>query len=64
MEQTRSNLLKTTDASSSSNSYKNKYENTTNEEFKNHALIDKDKTRFELVYFILNTLYHIVNSGY
>ena len=33
MEQTRSDLLKTTDVSSSSNSYKNKYENITNEEF-------------------------------
>ena len=64
MEQTRSDLLKTTDASSSSISYKNKYENITDEKFKNHLLVGKDKTRFELVYFILNTLHHVVNSGY
>ena len=43
---------------------KNKYENITDEEFKNHLLVVKDKTRFELVYFILNTLHDIVNSGY
>ena len=64
MEQTRSNLLKATDVFSSFNSYKNKYENITDEEFKNHLLVGKNKTRFELVYFILNTLHHIVNSGY
>ena len=64
MEQTRSDLLKTTDASSSSNSYKSKYENITDKKFKNHLLIGKDKTRSELVYFILNTSHHIANSGY
>ena len=62
MDQTRSNLLKTTDSSSSSP--RNKYENITDEEFKNHPLVGKDKSRFELVYFILNTLHHIFDSGY
>ena len=65
MEQTRSDLLKTSNASSSSasNSYKNKYDNITNEEFKNRLLIGKNKTRFELVYSILNTLHYILDSG-
>ena len=34
------------------------------EECKNNLLVGKDKTHFELVYFIVNTLHHIVNSGY
>ena len=62
MGQTRSNLLKTTDASSSSP--RNRYGNVTDKEFKNHLLIGKDKSRLELVYFILNTLHHIFDSGY
>ena len=64
MERTRSDLLKTTDAFSSSSSYKNKYENITDEEFKNHLLIGKNKNHFKLVYFILNTLHHVLDSGY
>ena len=63
MDQTRSNVVKNTDASFSSSS-RNKYENITDEEFKNHLLVGKDKTRFELVYLILNTLHHICDSGY
>ena len=42
--------LKTTDASSSSNSYKNKYEDITNEEFKNHLLLGR--TKLPLNWFI------------
>ena len=58
MDQTRSNVVKNTNASSSS-SHRNKYENITDEEFKKSLLVDKNKTRFQLVYFILNTLHHI-----
>ena len=61
MDHTRSNV-KSTDASSSS-SPRNIYENITDEEFKKHPLVGKDKTHFELVYFILNTLNHICDSG-
>ena len=62
MDKARSSPLKIADASSSSP--RNKYENITDEEFKNHLLTGKDKTCFELVYFILNTLHHICHSGY
>ena len=63
MDQTRSNIVKNTNASSSS-SPRNKYENIADEEFKKHLLVGKDKTLFELVYFILNTLHHICDSGH
>ena len=59
MDQTRSNIVKNTNASSSS-SPRNKYENIADEEFKKHLLVGKDKTLFELVYFILNTLHLFV----
>ena len=62
MDQTRSNV-KSTSASSSSSPRSN-YENITDEEFKKHLLVGKDKTHFELVYFILNTLHHICDSGH
>ena len=39
------------------------YSSMSKEELKKLILIGKPKTRFELVYFILNTLHHIVNSG-
>ena len=39
------------------------YSSMSKEEFKELILIGRLKTRFELAYFILNTLHHIVNSG-
>ena len=49
----------------STNTYpRNKYSDITKKEFKDHLLVGKKKSRFELVYFILNTLYHISNPGY
>ena len=35
----------------------------TKEEFQNLILMGKSKTRYKIVYFILNTLHKIVNSG-
>lgn len=35
----------------------------TKAEFKDLILMGKSKTRYEIVYFILNTLHNIVNSG-
>ena len=40
----------------------NKYSDITEKEFKEHLLFGKNKSCFDLEYFILNTLYHISNS--
>ena len=60
MEQTTSDPVKINGASSSS--YRNKYEDTTDEKFKKHLLFGKNKSCFELVYIIL--LHHIYDSRY
>ena len=49
---------------STNTSPRNKYSDITEKEFKEHLLFGKNKSRFDLEYFILNTLYHISNSGY
>ena len=49
--------------SSRSPSPENKYSNTSKEEFEKLIMLDREKTRFKIVYFILNTLSHLVNSS-
>ena len=56
MEQTAATTSTRCDSST------NKYKNMTREEFEKVFLLEKEKTRFELVYFILNTLNHLLNT--
>ena len=43
-----------------STGWKSEYLNISKNEFKALILVDKEKTRYDFVYFILNTLYQIL----